>query len=155
AYLRARLPRPADTSNSTGVAILERRVTQVADFEREPNPEVREGARLRGTRSNVTVPMLKGTACLEAIVVGKTTPGVFPAKQVELLQTFADQAVIAIENVRLFTETKEALDQQTATANILRTISESPTDVQPVFDIIAESAARLCEGVIGGVYIIE
>ena len=78
------------------------------------------------------------------IFVVRREPEAFSDKQVQLLQTFADQAVIAIENVRLFTELRELLEQQTASANILRVISQSPTDVEPVLQAVADAAAGLC-----------
>ena len=88
--------------------------------------------------------MSKGTA-IGVIVVTRRNPGPFSPHHVELLRTFADQAVIAIENVRLFNETQEALERQTATADILKVIASSPSDVQPVFEAIVGSAAKLFE----------
>src|SRR5262249_46508549 len=93
----------------------------------------------------VGVPLLRDGRAIGSMTVTRRAPGPFSDREIALLQTFADQAVIAIENVRLFNETKEALERQTATAEILRVISSSPTDVQPVFETIAESAARLCQ----------
>ena len=88
--------------------------------------------------------MIRDGVTIGAIGLRKPEPIPFTPRQVELLETFAAQAVIAIENVRLFTELSESLDQQTATAEILRVISQSPTDVQPVFDVVVKAAVRLC-----------
>ena len=79
----------------------------------------------------------------------------FTPAQIKLLETFADQAVIAIENVRLFQELKEALEQQTATSEILGVIASSPTDIQPVLDVVAENAARLCDATTLQIYRID
>jgi signal transduction histidine kinase len=103
--------------------------------------------------------MLKEGRPIGSIAVARGEAGLFPARQVDLLRTFADQAVIAIENVRLFTELEarnrdltEALEQQTATSEILRVISQSPRDVQPVFDTIAAAALKLCRASAGLVF---
>jgi GAF domain-containing protein len=153
AAVRARFPRPLDMESTGGMTILTRSAVHVPDTEEPSAVElIRQSGRLMGFRSLVTVPMLRGSEAVGAIGVYRRDPGRFSDAEAELLKTFADQAVIAIENVRLFNETKEALEQQTATSEILSVISSSPTDVQPVFDAIVESAARLCDGVFAGVF---
>jgi len=112
----------------------------------------REVARQRGFRAMLSVPMVRDGQFGGAISVTRVEPGSFPPEQAELLRTFADQAVIAIENVRLFNETKQALERQTATAEVLKVIAGSPSDVQPVFDAILRSAVNLCGAEIAAVF---
>src|SRR5262249_41374971 len=103
-------------------------------------------------RSILYVPLKSHSGTIGAINVTRREPGSFADHHVQLLQTFADQAVIAIQNVRLFNETKEALERQTATADILKVIASSPDDVQPVFEAIAEGSNRLVDGLSTAVY---
>src|SRR5215472_10502300 len=149
ATIRAQYPRPLDPGTTAGVAILTRSVIHVPDIEAPSAAEdyTRQVGRLLGVRSMVAVPMMRKGEVLGAINLSRREHGGFSDMEVELLKTFADQAVLAIENVRLFNETKEALDREIATSEILRVISSSPTDVQPVFDTIVRSAARLCDAV--------
>jgi len=127
-----------------GRSVIDRRTIHVRDLAQALAEYPETTAARYGVQSALAVPLLRDGAALGVIRISRTEIQPFTDKQIALLQTFADQAVIAIENVRLFTETKEALEQQTATSEILRVISSSPTDVQPVFDAIAESAVRLC-----------
>jgi GAF domain-containing protein len=143
---RTSFPQPIDDRMPSAVAILERRVVNVPDIQAtDYAQDVKDRARAVGYRSVLTVPMMRGDMPIGSIAVTRCEAGAFSEPYVSLLQTFADQAVIAIENVRLFNETKEALEQQTASADILRVISSSTTDVQPVFEAIAERAATLSE----------
>jgi GAF domain-containing protein len=113
---------------------------------------VKELARAMGWRSFLVVPMLRNGTVIGTIGITRREPGSFEDKAIDLLKTFADQAVIAIENVRLFNDTREALERQTATADILKVIASSPSDVQPVFAAIAERSNRLIEGLSTAVY---
>ena len=98
-----------------------------------------------GWRTFLTAPLRQQGEFIGALTARRTEVRPFTPAQIKLLETFADQAVIAIENVRLFHELKESLEQQTATSEILGVIASSPTDIQPVLDVVAENAARLCE----------
>jgi GAF domain-containing protein len=159
---------PLVRGSFAGRSVLDGRIVHIADGQTEAGefPEGSEFARRLGFRAILLVPLLREGVAIGVITLRRTEPRLFTERQVTLLKTFADQAVIAIENVRLFTELQEknralsqanaavteALERQTATAEILRVISSSPTDVQPVFDTIAASAIRLCEADFSGLY---
>src|SRR5207253_3855727 len=97
-----------------------------------------------GIRTMLATPLMREGVSIGVINIRRTEVRPFTEKQIALLKTFADQAVIAIENVRLFQELTESLERQTATSEILGVIASSPTDLQPVLDTMAENAARLC-----------
>jgi GAF domain-containing protein/CheY-like chemotaxis protein/anti-sigma regulatory factor (Ser/Thr protein kinase) len=155
-------------STAVGRSVTESRPCHIADLqaEGESSPEAAENARRLGFRAILSVPLMREGVAIGAIAIRRTEARLFTDRQVALLQTFADQAAIAIENVRLFTELQQknhaltqahdqvtqSLAQQTATAEILRVISSSPMDVQPVFRAIADSAVRLTGGVLASVY---
>src|SRR5262245_14587011 len=161
AVLKASFPQPLQSEAPHARAIRDRVPVNIADAQADPVSEERRTiARARGSRSLATVPLLRHDEAVGTIGVARREPGGFTDDEIALLQTFADQAVIAIENARLFTELQEknralteahaqvteTLDQQTATSEILRVIASSPTDVQPVFDAIVRSASRLLGG---------
>jgi signal transduction histidine kinase/putative methionine-R-sulfoxide reductase with GAF domain len=152
--MRTYWPRPLNSRGAHTLAIRERAPVNIADAASDPRvpEEGRAVIRLHDIRSVVSVPLLRHDEAIGTLAVTRREAGGFADDEIALLQTFADQAVIAIENVRLFHETKEALERQTATAEILRVISSSPTDVQPVFDAIAQSAMRLCQARTGAVH---
>ena len=145
-----------------GRALLERQTIHIPDCEADPDWNAPGILRSRGNRAMLGVPLLREGGPIGVLIVTRLTARPFTERQIELAATFADQAVIAIENVRLFDEVQartrelsEALEQQTATSEVLGVISSSPGELEPVFEAMLANATRLCEAKFGTLYLYE
>ena len=144
-----------EAASVAATAYREGRTIRVADMAKAVHseyPDSRPVQAVIGHRSVVAVPLVRGADSIGVLIVDRRVVDPFTDKQVALLETFADQAVIAIENARLFRDLSESLEQQTATAEILRVIASSPTDVQRALETIVETAARLCNATGGALH---
>jgi len=151
AYLQAN-PMLVDRSSVSGIAVLEGRAVHAPDVLADPSLTVFETNKIGNYRTMLAVPLVRDGTPIGVMFLTRTLVDPFSQQQIDLVTTFADQAVIAIENVRLFDEVKarteelsESLQQQTATANVLKVISRSPFELQTILDTLVEAAARLCD----------
>src|SRR6516162_1997550 len=155
-------PAPPSRRSAAARAILERGFVQIPDIKADPDYTLGPMAVVGDYRSVVAVPILRDCLAVGSIAVARAQAGLLPDPQIELLKTFADQAAIAIENVRLFAaeqqrtrELSESLEQQTATAEVLRVISSSPGELELVFEAMLTNAVRLCEAKFGVLYLYD
>lgn len=152
-------PVPVDRGSTTGRALLEGRAIHIPDVLADPEYRATRYQELAGYRSTLSVPLLRDGTTIGIFALSRTKVNPFTDKQIELATTFADQAVIAIENTRLFEaeqqrtrELAESLEQQTATSEVLQVISSSPGDLQPVFAAMLDKAVRTCDAKTGIIY---
>jgi GAF domain-containing protein len=160
------MPVAAGRGTLAGRVLAESRAVHIPDVHADPEYQFGEGQRVAGFRAGLGIPLLRQGTAIGVIVLMRKQVRSFTDKQIELVATFADQAVIAIENVRLFEEVQartrelqETIEFQTAAGEVLNVISRSPADIQPVLDTIAETAQRLCRSehtyimrLVGGLY---
>jgi GAF domain-containing protein len=147
---------PSGRGSIAGRVVLEEKSVQIVDIEADPEYELKEACRIDGVNTILGVPLLREGGPIGIMVLQRRAKQPFTDKQIELAETFADQALIAIENARLFndlrqrtTDLTEALEQQTATSNVLQVISSSPGNLEPVFETMLENAVRLCDAKFG------
>ncbi len=159
---RRAYPAPPTRNSVASRAILERRIVQVPDVSADPEYGLADMAAVAGYRSAVAVPIMRDGVPVGCIAVTRAQVGLLPDRQIDLLKTFADQAVIAIENTRLFeaeqhraAELSEALEQQTATADVLKVISSSTGELEPVFEAMLANAVRICGAKFGNLWLRE
>ncbi|HEV8670083.1 MAG TPA: GAF domain-containing protein [Candidatus Limnocylindria bacterium] len=138
-----------------GRTLLERRPVHIVDVLEDPEYEWHDAQRAASFRTLLGVPLMRQDQAIGVIVVWRRQVNPFTEKQIELLTTFADQAVIAMENVRLFNETKEALERQTSISDVLQTIGRAAFDLQPVLDTVVERAVKLCDAQEGSISTLE
>jgi two-component system, NtrC family, sensor kinase len=155
-------PAGIDRGTAVGRTLVEGKIVHITDVLADPEYTYLEGQRLGGFRTLLGVPLLREGTPIGVIVVQRKTVRPFTDRQIELVTTFADQAVIAIENVRLFEaeqertqELSEALERQTATSEVLQVISSSPGTLEPVFETILANATRICEAAFGSMLLVE
>ena len=159
---RRTFPQPPSRKSVAARAILEQSVVQIPDVYADPEYALGELAVVCGYRSAIGIPILREGVSIGSIAIARAEAGLFPNRKIEVLKTFADQAVIAIENVRLFEaeqqrarELSESLEQQTATSEVLKVISSSPGELEPVFNAMLENAVQICEAKFGILFLSE
>jgi hypothetical protein len=150
--LARRTPFVPGRGTVVGRVLLTAKPVQIPDVEADPEYTFTEGQRVAGFRTALAVPLEREAETVGVIVLARTKVHPFTDKQIALVQNFASQAVIAIENARLLNELRASLQEQTATAEVLQVISSSPGDLEPVFATMLEKAVRICDATFGNIY---